>query len=563
MDLKEVKNLAINLYRQGKTQEEIEKICDTKINEELIANWIQEDLENKNLKQITKLIKKMKKLKNIELNETNKDDIIKEIQEIAFEILKVDSKNELAMNELVRCYTIQKQYKIGRIYGEQILEGNPNNIFVLYNMAKLEIKARNMEKANVYNSRLLEIDKNNKQGNIQKKIIEEKIEEERKRQEEKRKQKEIEKKVRQIELEEKEELEQIKRKKSIEEEQNGFAAELVKEEKYTVENQKQYIENINKMFIEGKVNSKNIEKVKEELFKYPNKTESSLFLSELYYAITEKEEEGIDKINKFKRKETSLSEEEHKSLDEKISDFRKRIKLKEYLSKKEEEQKIRDKELKQEQREYSRQVIQRIDKGELKKEDIPEIVRNLERYPDRSKSIFLIMKLYEGFYDTTEALKFLAKYSTISNLTQSEIDSIIKMKSMLLKNKNVDTIKQRQQKIKKRNIASKKYKKNKEKDTKNQIETMLKEGKTVKAIQMKVTMNGNIISLNSINHIKNYLIKIDDTMRSKHEEKIEIAKNLVTAGFSVNEIYELLEADIGKSIIAEIRKEQQSKDRNL
>ena len=33
---------------------------------------------------------------------------------------------------------------------------------------------------------------------------------------------------------------------------------------------------------------------------------------------------------------------------------------------------------------------------------------------------------------------------------------------MLLKNKNVDTIKQRQQKIKKRNIASKKYKKNKE-----------------------------------------------------------------------------------------------------
>jgi len=563
MDLKEVKNLAINLYRQGKTQEEIEKICDTKINEELIANWIQEDLENKNLKQITKLIKKMKKLKNIELNETNKDDIIKEIQEIAFEILKVDSKNELAMNELVRCYTIQKQYKIGRIYGEQILEGNPNNIFVLYNMAKLEIKARNMEKANVYNSRLLEIDKNNKQGNIQKKIIEEKIEEERKRQEEKRKQKEIEKKVRQIELEEKEELEQIKRKKSIEEEQNGFAAELVKEEKYTVENQKQYIENINKMFIEGKVNSKNIEKVKEELFKYPNKTESSLFLSELYYAITEKEEEGIDQINKFKRKETSLSEEEHKSLDEKISDFRKRIDLKEYLSKKEEEQKIRDKELKQEQREYSRQVIQRIDKGELKKEDIPEIVRNLERYPDRSKSIFLIMKLYEGFYDTTEALKFLAKYSTISNLTQSEIDSIIKMKSMLLKNKNVDTIKQRQQKIKKRNIASKKYKKNKEKDTKNQIETMLKEGKTVKAIQMKVTMNGNIISLNSINHIKAHLIKIDDTMRSKHEEKIEIAKNLVTAGFSVNEIYELLEADIGKSIIAEIRKEQQSKDRNL
>lgn len=148
MDFKEIKNLAINLYRQGKTEEEIKKLCNMSITKEKIANWIQEDEEKDKMKKILKLLKKMKQIKQIELNENNKDEIIEQIQQIAFEILKVDNNNEIAINELVRCYTMQKQYDIGRVYGEKILEINPNNIFVLYK--KLITKSRGFDRCFAY-----------------------------------------------------------------------------------------------------------------------------------------------------------------------------------------------------------------------------------------------------------------------------------------------------------------------------------------------------------------------------------------------------------------------------
>ena len=411
----------------------------------------------------------MNRLKRIEFEAINKDRIIKKIQEIAFEILEVDNKNEIAMNQLVKCYTMQKEFEIARIYGDNILGTNPNNIFVLYNMTKLELKAGNIQKASEYNMRLLQIDENNKQGNIQKNIIEERIEQQRRKQEiidrskaKERRQREIEGKIKQIELKERKELERIKKKRSMEEEQKSYGKEKIKEEKYTVENQKEYIETITKMFIEGKINTKNIEKVKEEINKYPNKTESSLFLSEIYYAITEKEEKGIEQINECIDTAQSLSREEYKTLDEKISEFRKRIDLKEYLSKKEEQQKLKNKELKREQRDYSRQIIERIDKGKIKKEDVPEIIRNLEKYPDRTKAIFLITKLYEGFYGANETLQLLNKYGAISNLTEEEKNSIVKMKEIVVKNRKINTIKQRQQKVRKRKKESKNYKRTKE-----------------------------------------------------------------------------------------------------
>lgn len=447
-------------------------------------------------------------------------------------------------------------------------------------MAKLEIKAGNIEKANKYNSKLLELDSNNKQGNIQKRIIKDIKKSEKKkikaqkesrenkqnrrqklenRKEERRKQRKTEKEIRKTK--EQKQLNNISQKKSIEEEQNEFARINIQEEKYTLENQKEYIEELNRMFIKGEINSKNINSIKRELYKYPDKIESSIFLSEIYYAITEQEENGISQLKECMDKAESLSENDYKNLDDKINEFKKRIDLKEYMSKKEEERQIREKELKKEQREYSRQIIQSIDKGEIKKEDIPEIVRKLESYPDRAKAIFLIMKLYEGFYGTIESLKFLSKYSKISNLTQSEIESIMKMENMLLKNRNIDTMKRRQEKVRRRNIERKKYTKKKEKDTKNMIENMLKDGNTVKAIQMKVIKNGDIISIKSITQMKAYLITTDDAMKNRYEQKIEIAKKLTVAGFSDNEIYELLGADVAKNRIAEIRKEQKSKEK--
>lgn len=341
--------------------------------------------------------------------------------------------------------------------------------------------------------------------------------------------------------------------KSIEEEQREFAKEKMQDEKYTLENQKEYIEYLNRMFIEGKVNSKNIEKVKEELSKYPDKVQSSLFLSEIYYAITEKEEKGIEQIDECIDSKESLSREEYKILDEKVRDFRKRIDLKEYLAKKEEEQKLREKELKQEQREYSRQIIKNLDNGELKKEDIPEIAKKLEKYPDRSKAIFLIMKLYEGYYGRTEALQALIRYNSISDLSDAEKDMIVKLRNAINNNKNVNTIRQRQQKVRLRKIKSIQYKKNKKENQRNFIEDMLKQGETVKSIQMQAMISGDVVSLKSISKIRTHLIATDEKMKNRYDEEMTMARQLVDEGFSVEQIYDLFGSNIGKNKLMEMR----------
>lgn len=346
--------------------------------------------------------------------------------------------------------------------------------------------------------------------------------------------------------------------KTIEDEQKEFANKKIQAEKYTLENQKEYIKYLNKMFIEGKINSKNIDKVKRELSKYPDKVESTLFLSEIYYAITEKEKVGINQINELRRKDSNLSDEQHEILDEKINVFRERIDLKEYLARKEEADKIREKELRQEQREYSRQIIRNIDSGELKKEDIPQIVRKLEQYPDRSKAIFLIMKLYEGYYDKSDALKVLIRYNSISSLTDSEKDMIVKMRKSIVENKNINSISQRQRKVRIRKIKSKQYKNNKKQQQRNLIEDMLKQGETIKSIQMKAIMDGgDIISLKSISMIRTHLIATDDAMRNRYEEEVQMAKQLVDGGFSVDQIYDLFGSNIGRNKLVAMKSDKE------
>ena len=347
--------------------------------------------------------------------------------------------------------------------------------------------------------------------------------------------------------------------KTIEDEQKEFASNKMQAEKYTLENQKEYIEHLNKMFIEGKIHSKNIEKVKRELLKYPDKVESSMFLSEIYYAITEKEEVGIEQINKLKNKGSSLSEEENKILDEKVNEFRKRIDLKEYLAKKEEADKLREKELKQEQREYSREVIRAMDNGELTKEDIPEIARKLQGYPDRDRAIFLIMKLYEGYYDTTETLRTLMRYSSISDLSDAEKNLIVQMRTSIIDNKkkNINPLRMRQHKVKVRKIKSIQYKKQKKENQKNFIEDMLKKGETVKSIQMQAIMNGDVVSIKSISSMRNHLIETDDEMRNRYEEEISMAKQLVDGGFTVDQIYDLFGSNIGKNKLVAMKSDKE------
>lgn len=415
------------------------------------------ELTESKIQKIRNRFNRIDQLKN-QVNQENKIEIANKISNLALEILEIEPNNKMAINEMIRCYTIKGEYDVGRIFGQKALEENPNSISILYTMAELELRGRNAEKALEYNAEILFQYPNDKKANIQKERIEDKLKQLRK----------IRDKVSRVSREEQPEFIQIAKQNvleqeqrefgkkdveeqepSIEEQQLEFAKDKMQSERYSLEAKKEYMDKITKMFLDGQVNNKNLNEIKQELYKYPNNTETALFLSELFYAMKGSEERGIQELNKSRH----LVENED-PLEEKISNFRKRLDAKEYIEKREDEQKIKQEQLKKEQREYSRKIIKRIDSGELTKEEVPEVIRNLEKYPDRSKALYLITKLYQGYYGTKEALGYLAKYSHISDLTVREMADVENVRFSIAKNKDKDIIKERQLRVKTRNKAA-------------------------------------------------------------------------------------------------------------
>ncbi len=419
------------------------------------------------IQKIRHLFNKIEQLKG-QINKENKIEIANKISDIALQILEIEPNNKMAINEMIKSYMAKREYDIGRIFGQKALEENPNSISILYTMAELELRGRNAEKAIEYNAQILSQYPNDKRANEQKERIEIRIEQ-------LRREGKIRTKASRVNREEQPEFIQIAKQNMLEQEQREFAKKEIEEkehsieeqqlefakdkmqsERYSLEAKQEYMQEITKMFLEGQVNNRKLEEIKQELYKYPNNTESALFLSELFYAIKGEEERGIQELNKSRH----LVESEE-TIEEKISSFRKRLDAKQYIEKREDEHKIKLEQLKKEQREYSRQIIKRIDNGELTKEEIPEIVRNLEKYPDRSKALYLITKLYQGYYGTKEAIGYLAKYSHIADLTVREMADIENVRFWIAKNKNKDKdiIKERQLKVRKRNkVANMRYK---------------------------------------------------------------------------------------------------------
>ena len=433
-------------------------------------------LEESQIQKIRNQFNRIEQLKK-QVNQENKMEIANQISNIALEILEIEPNNKMAINEMIKSYMVKREYDVGRIFGQKALEENPNSISILYTMAELELRGRSAEKAIEYNAQILSQYPNDKRANQQKERIETRLEQ-------LRKEGKIRNKVSRVKREEQPEFVKIDKQNmleqeqqefgkkdveqeeqySLEEEQKEFGRKQAKPERYSLEAKQEYMQSITKMFLDGQVNNKKLEEIKQELYKYPNNTETALFLSELFYAMKGSEERGMQELNKSRH----LVENED-TLEEKISNFRKRLDAKEYIEKRE-QQKAKIEKLKKEQREYSRQIIKRIDSGELTKEEVPEVIRNLEKYPDRSKALYLITKLYQGYYGTKEALGYLAKYSHISDLTLREMADIENVRFSIAKNKDKDIIKERQLRVRKRNKeANMRYK--------NRVKQYLKEKK--------------------------------------------------------------------------------------
>lgn len=199
-------------------------------------------------------------------------------------------------------------------------------------------------------------------------------------------------------------------------------------ENYTEETRQQFIAQARKDFIYGNLGLSEIDNLITEARKYPNFVKSLIVLLDIKSKITDDKQDKIDELESYIDGEFSITPEEYDDIQNEIIQTRREIRednmIEEYLDKKKKEDAKK-------QREYSRHVIDMLGKGEITKENLPEIVEQLEQFNDRTRAIFLITKLYEILYDKQRAYKELMKYTYIADLNLNEQEGIEKMQKIL------------------------------------------------------------------------------------------------------------------------------------
>lgn len=199
-------------------------------------------------------------------------------------------------------------------------------------------------------------------------------------------------------------------------------------ENYTEETRQQFIAQARKDFIYGNLGLSEIDNLITEARKYPNFVKSLIVLLDIKSKITDDKQDKIDELESYIDGEYSITPEEYDDIQNEIIQTRREIRednmIEEYLDKKKKEDAKK-------QREYSRHVIDMLGKGEITKENLPEIVEQLEQFNDRTRAIFLITKLYEILYDKQRAYKELMKYTYIADLNLNEQEGIEKMQKIL------------------------------------------------------------------------------------------------------------------------------------
>ena len=322
-------------------------------------------------------------------------------------------------------------------------------------------------------------------------------------------------------------------------------------ENYTEETRKEFIEKVQNDFIYGKVTKDNIDEIIDEARKYPNFNSSLIDLLDIKSRITGNRQEKIDELEKYVEEEYSITPEEYSNVLDVISETRNQIKddqkIENYLEykKKEEREGLR------EQREYSKNVIEELNKGKITKENLPEIVKKLETFKDRTRAIFLITKLYEILYDREKAYSELVKYTHISNLSPKEKERIANMQRLLTSN---ETKKSGTHRIKQiylgKTQENNKYTK---KMNKEEIIRHLEDRKTVKQIANILKEKG--VSLKSIARVKTFYLRKNEELRKENLRLEVYARNLIQEGYKIHDVYDIMEYDIPLPRLQAITKE--------
>ena len=338
----------------------------------------------------------------------------------------------------------------------------------------------------------------------------------------------------------------------IEKKEEKKRLEELKKDTYTEERRKEFIQDLQKDFVQGNITKQDIKSQIENARKYPNFDKSLLELLEMESLMTGDKREKIEKLENYIDTEPTLTPETYNNILDEISRSRQKIeedkKIEDYLDKKDQEEEQNRQERVKEQREYSREIIKRLNKGDITKKELPKIVSKLETFDDVGKSVFLITKLYEILYDRNKAYESLGKYTSLLRLTSRQRKQIVDLQERLTESKKQTGSTARIKGVyEKKNQKEERYHK---KIQKGKIVKALENGKTVK--QILQTEKG--ISLKTIMKIKNTQIKKNPELQQEYANLEEDATILIKGGYKPKEVYELMEYDIPFSRIREISK---------
>ena len=331
----------------------------------------------------------------------------------------------------------------------------------------------------------------------------------------------------------------------------------------TEEERKEFIAKIQQDFLYGRIGKKEIREKIKEAKKYVNFDRSLIELADIEAKITDNKEQKVEKLENYIDSKHSITPEEYARIQEEIATTRRQIQednmIEAYLDKKEEQEEQARQQSRMGQREYSKEIIAKLNKGQITKEELPEIVETLEGFMDRARSVFLITKLYEALYSRERAYDELIKYSIISDLSPEEKRQIAQMQKALTEpHKETDTMKKIKGIYKQKQEKEERYHK---KIQKEKIKQWLEEGKTVKQIFDLLKDSG--ISLKTIFGVKRKYSKENEVLESRGKMIEEDAQALLKGGYTPDEVFEIIEYDIPITSLKQMNREIRKQEREV
>lgn len=454
-------------------------------------------------------------------------------------ILEINPDDEIAIGEKIKYLIYLKQFDFAERMSKKLLEKNSSNIVALNYLSKIQRNNGNLEEEKEYLEKIIDLSSEEEQQKATIRLA----------------------RVNGLLYEKQKKENLVKSEMNLkDEEQKKFAEEKnVEKIFYTKEEQDDYINEKYKEFVEGRITQKQLSGIIDDLKKYPDQTTSMLFLVDLYSKITGKYENSIDKLEQYKLK--------NKLLDNEINSVNEEIKKYEALLNFDEKQKQLEKQEREniekkikEQREYSRFVLEKIKKGKLKREELPEIVEKLEKYPDKARSIFLITKLYEIIEGKNEALKVLAKYTKLEDLSEYEKRKISDMQitiSSKIQYENSTTEKIKRIYMKKQEKEKREERRYKRKIQKDNIIEFLEEGKNIEQIEKLLARDGNKMTINTIRKIRDQYAEQNEKVMERIIQSRLTANDLLKAGYEPNEVYKFIGYEISLKEIKQIENEKE------